>query len=184
MLQVGDWVTQYSAGFWQVVAIYPKFADDDYQGEKVSWKKGDRLGDWAILKKGLTPKMKFSNLCECVDAKWCKKVSDDQKSAIDAAFAVNPKAKLKFDKAPSVPQPYVAALWMDIPEERVREFTDLLASLPERFTDTQFREVTANFKQYEHRPPAGYVLYLFSYPWEMDENGNMLHFGPELKKYQ
>ena len=48
---------------------------------------------------------------------------------------------------------------------------------------TQFREMTKDFKQYEHHPPAAYVLYLFSYPWEMDENCNTLHFGPELKKY-
>lgn len=110
MLQIGDWVTQYSAGFWQVVAIYPKFADDDYQGEKLSWRKGDRLGNWAVLKKGLTPKMKFSNLCECVDAHWCKKVSEEQLSVIHAAFDANPKAKQRFDNAANMPQPYVAAL--------------------------------------------------------------------------
>ena len=183
MLKVGDWVTQYSAGFWQVTAIYPKFADDDYQNEKVSWRKGDRIGDWVILKKGLTPKMKFSNLCECVDSQWCKQVSDEQLAGIRAAFDANPKAKQRFDNAPNMPQPYVAALWMDIPDDRLSEFTDLLASMPERFTDVQFREMTVEFKQYEHNPPAAYVLYLFSYPWEMDENCNMLHFGPELKKY-
>ena len=183
MLQVGDWVTQYSAGFWQVVAIYPKFADDDYQGEKLSWCKGDRIGDWAVLKKGMTPKMKFSNLCECVDAQWCRPVSPEQLQAIQDLFDSNPRARQKFDKAPDMPQPYVAALWMDIPEERLEEFTALLASLPERFTDTQFREMTKDFKQYEHGPPAAYALYLFSYPWQMDDSCNMLHFGPELKKY-
>ena len=183
MLQAGDWVTQYSAGFWQVAAIYPKFADEDHQGEKASWKKGDRIGDWAVLKKGLTPKMKFSNLCECVDAQWCRKVSDEQLAAIEAAFAGNPRAKQKFDKAPAMPQPYVAAIWLDLPDGRIDEFRELLATLPDRFTDRQFREVTADFKQYEHNPPASHVLYLFSYPWEMDESCNMLHFGPELKKY-
>lgn len=182
MLQVGDWVTQYSAGFWQVDAVYPKFADDDYEGEKVSWKKGDRLGDWAVLKKGFTPKMKFSNLCECVDAQWCKKVSEEQLAAIQAAFGAKPKAKQKFDQAANMPQPYVASLWLDLPEERVDEYMELLASLPERFTDIEFRERTADFKQYEHNPPAAYILYLFSYPWEMDGEHNMLHFGPELKK--
>lgn len=146
MLQVGDWVTQYSAGFWQVAAIYPKFADDDYQGEKITWKKGDRLGDWAVLKKGFTPKMKFSNLCEFVDAQWCKKVSGEQLAAINAAFDANPKAKQKYDKAPNLPKPSVAALWLDLPEERVDEFRRVLDSLPERFTDVQFREVTADFK--------------------------------------
>lgn len=44
--------------------------------------------------------------------------------------------------------------------------------------------MTADFKQYEHNPPAAYILYLFSYHWEMDAEHNTLHFAPELKKYQ
>ena len=182
MLKVGDWVTQYSAGFWQVTAIYPKFADDDYQGEKVTWKKGDRLGDWVVVKKGLTPKMKFSNLCECVDSAWCKPVNEDQLAAIHAAFLQNPKGKQKFEKASDQPKPYVAALWLDLPEERAEELSALLDTLPERFTDEQFRKHTAEFKQYERRSSGSYILYLFSYPWEMDEQFNMLHHSPQLKK--
>ena len=42
--------------------------------------------------------------------------------------------------------------------------------------------MTKDFKQYEHHPPAAYVVYLFSYPWEMDDSCNTLRFGPELKK--
>ena len=128
--------------------------------------------------------MKFNNLCECVDAQWCKKVSDEQLAAINAAFAANAKAKQKFDKAPNMPKPYVASLWMDIPEDRVEEFSHLLASFPERFTADQFRELTADFKQYEHNPPASYVLYLFSNPWEMDENHDLYHFFPKLVEYR
>ena len=29
MLQIGDWVTQYSAGYWQVVGIRDKYAEED-----------------------------------------------------------------------------------------------------------------------------------------------------------
>ena len=29
-LKVGDWVTQYSTGYWMVVEIFPKYADEDY----------------------------------------------------------------------------------------------------------------------------------------------------------
>ena len=28
-LKVGDWVTQYSAGYWQVVGIFPKYAESN-----------------------------------------------------------------------------------------------------------------------------------------------------------
>ena len=38
-LKVGDWVTQYSAGYWQIVGIFPKYADEDYSYGDNSWKK-------------------------------------------------------------------------------------------------------------------------------------------------
>ena len=182
MLKVGDWVTQYSVGFWQVVAVYPKFAENDYTGEKFSWRKGDRLGDWVVLKKGLTPKMKFSNACEFVDSQWCKPITDEQRLTIEAAFRDNPKAQQKFDEATFIPKPMVASVLLDLPEDRVEEYQKLLTSLPERFTDVLFREHTHAFKQYEKMPPAGYILYLFSYPWEMDEHFNILYHEPQLKK--
>ena len=184
MLKVGDWVTQYSAGYWQVTAIYPKFAEDDYIGERIAWKKGDRLGDWVVLKKGLTPKMKFSNLCEFVDSAWCKVVTQEQAEAIEAAFAANPKAKQKFDLAPAQPKPMVAAPWFDLPDERVGELEELLRGLPGRFTTTAFQEAIRDFAQYEKRPPAKYILYLFSYPWEQDERFDLYHFEPKLVEYR
>ena len=57
-LQVGEWYTGYSAGFWQLIQIYPKYASFDYEGEKARWKKGDLIGQWCIVKKAFTPKMK------------------------------------------------------------------------------------------------------------------------------
>ena len=30
MLKIGDWVTQYSAGYWKVLNILPKYADSYY----------------------------------------------------------------------------------------------------------------------------------------------------------
>ena len=92
-LKVGDWVTQYSAGYWQVVGIFPKYADEDYSYGDNSWKKGDRLGDWVVVKKGFTAKMKPSNACEFLDSKNCQLVSQDVVRAIEDAFAENPKIK-------------------------------------------------------------------------------------------
>ena len=36
MIKIGDWVTQYSAGYWQVLDIVPKYADEDYSCNGVS----------------------------------------------------------------------------------------------------------------------------------------------------
>ena len=182
-LKIGDWVTQYSAGYWKVVAIFPKYADEDYSYNGQSWKKGDRLGDWVVLKKGFTAKMKPSNACEFLDSKNCQLVSQDVVRAIEDAFAENPKAKEKFDNAPSMPNPSVYSVWMSLSDEQAASFTTLLSTLPERFTIDEFWKHLANYRQYVVKPPHyTHILYLYSYLWEINESCEPLHFAPELKK--
>ena len=182
-LKVGDWVTQYSAGYWQVVGIFPKYADEDYSYGDNSWKKGDRLGDWVVLKKGFTPKMKPSNACEFLDSKICQPVSNDIVEAIESAFAENSKAKEKFDNAPSMPNPSVYSVWMSLSNEQADSFTDLLSTLPERFTLDEFWKLSADYRQYIAKPPHyTHILYLHSYLWEINDRFEPLHFRPEIKK--
>ena len=182
-VRVGDWVTQYSAGYWKVVNIFPKYAEEDHNSDGKSWKKGDRLGDWVILKKGFTPKMKPNNACEFVDAQWCKPVANDIKQSIEASFAENPKAKSKFENAPNMPNPSVASVWMVLTDEQAESFLECVHNLPARFTAEQFWNVAASYRQYQTNPSeATHILYLFSYLWEIDEQFEPLHFSPELKK--
>ncbi len=182
-IKIGDWVTQYSAGYWKVVSIYPKYADEDYNYDGKSWKKRDRLGDWVILKKGFTPKMKSSNACEFVDAQWCKPVSNEILKAIEAVFEENPKAKEKFEKAPNMPNPSIASAWLALSDEQEESFSQLISNLPERFTSGQFWTWSADYRKYIVDPSkATHILYLFSYLWEINDNFEPLHFGPELKK--
>ena len=42
-IKIGDWVTQYSAGYWMVVKIFPKYAEEDYSFNGISWKKGEHI---------------------------------------------------------------------------------------------------------------------------------------------
>jgi len=183
MIKIGDWVTQYSAGYWKVLNIVPKYADEDYDYNGKSWKKGDRLGDWVILKKGLTAKMKPSNACDFVDAQWCMPVSADISEAIEAVFREDAKAKQKFDKAPDMPKPSVASVWMRLSEEQAAALEEVIAEMPERFTAEQFWERAADYRKCEvDSTQATHILYLFSYLWEISENFDPLHFAPELKK--
>lgn len=179
MIKIGDWVTQYSAGYWQVLDIVPKYADEDSE----SCKKGDRIGQWVILKKGFTPKMKPANACEFVDGQWCKPVSAEVAAAIEAAFAENPKAKQKFDSAPDMPKPAVNSTWMTLSGEESTAFSALLARMPQRFTLEQFWSQTSDYRRCVTDPSgASHILYLYSYLWEIDEHFDPLHFGPELKQ--
>ena len=182
-IKIGDWVTQYSAGYWMVTNIFPKYADEDYSYDGKSWKKGDRLGDWVVLKKGFTPKMKPSNACDFVDAQWCKTVSTDIVQSIETAFAENPKARAKFENAPNMPAPSIASTWMMLTDEQVELFSEHIKNLPERFTIEQFWSLSKHYRQYVVDPSkATHILYLFSYLWEIDDNFEPLHFGPEIKK--
>ena len=182
-IKIGDWVTQFSAGYWMVIDIFPKYADRDHSYNGKTWKKGDRRGDWVVLKKGFTPKMKPSNACDCLDAQLCQTVSEDIKDLIETAFAENPKAKAKFEKATNIPQPYVASTWMALTDEQVESFSEHIKNLPERFSLEQFWSLSASYKQYIVAPSsANHILYLYSYLWEIDDDFQPLHFGPEIKK--
>lgn len=46
MFQIGDWVTQYSVGYWQVVDIKAKYAEEDSGYGKQFWKK--RRANWKV----------------------------------------------------------------------------------------------------------------------------------------
>ncbi len=62
-------------------------------------------------------------------------------------------------------------------------FSDFIANLPERFTVEQFGEQIDNYRQYIVDPSeATHILNLFSYLWEISDNFEPLHFGPEIKK--
>lgn len=182
-IKIGSWVTQYSAGYWQVVKTFPKYADEDYSSEGASWKKGDRLGEWVILKKGFTNKMKPSNACDFVDSQWCKPVSDDITEAIEAEFRNNPKAKQKFDSAPDMPNPSVANLWLKLSDEQALSLSELLSALPERFTKNEFLGYVKGYKECTVDPSeATHIVYIMSYLWEINEAFEPLNFKAEIKK--
>ena len=130
-IKIGDWVTQYSAGYWQVVKIFPKYADEDYCRGDFSWKKGDRIGEWVILKKGFTTKMKPRNDCDLVSSEWLEPVSDDVLESIEKIFEENPKVKEKFDKATSIPRPAITNGWLALSDEQAEAASKILNGLPE-----------------------------------------------------
>lgn len=96
MFQIGDWVTQYSVGYWQVVGIKTKYAEEDGGYRSQFWKKGEQIGKWIFLKKAFSPKMKLQIRSECVDGEWCKPVSIEKKSEIEQCFKAHPEDWKRF----------------------------------------------------------------------------------------
>ena len=180
---VGDWVTQYSAGYWQVVAIYDKYADADDWRDPPTYHKGDHISYWVVLKKAFTPKMKWSNACECVDAYWCKPVSPDVLTDIQQAFEGEPAKAKKFEAATDEPRPGIQNCWIDLPEEQIPQLEEELAKLPACFTKAQLQTALGQVPRLTVGvPPSNVLLNLLVQPYMLDENFDFIYCGYQLNQ--
>ena len=96
---IGDFVTGYGSGYWQIIDIKPKIADEDYSYKNTEWKKGDIIGQWIILKKCFTSKMKPRIEFTFEDSAWVKPVDNDILIQIKNYFKEHPEYREKFDTA-------------------------------------------------------------------------------------
>ena len=177
-IRVGSWVTGYSAGYWQVSAIFPKYADRDYQTESFSCKRGDRLRDWVILKKGFTPKLKFRLGSDYSDSYWIKPVGNEVLDKINLFFQENPQKYQQFlDYEVSIP-PQRESVWINIPSEEIQKLKEFLKMLPNRFTKNDLYAVICSCGLHCElsKPPADYVIWLSCFYWELSEAHEQLYF--------
>lgn len=181
-IHIGDFVTSCEAGYWQLIDIKPKIADEDYAFENTRWKKGDVIGQWAILKKAFTPKMKPRIEFSYVDASWVRPVSSEVLADIQQYFAENPDYKVKFDSAPVQLQPVITNCWINLSEKEEADLRRVLSKLPSRFTMEDFKKKAKKFKGNITVPPTSHLINFFAYPWDMDKKANLLYFGCELTK--
>ncbi len=184
MLKIGDWVKQYCAGYWQIIDIKPKYAEEDVDNENLKCKKGDLIGSWALMKKGFTPKMKFRVDSDCCDARWCVPVSEAELGAINEYFATHPKDAEKFEKKPFEPRPAIATLWLEIPEEKQTDMEAAIRELPESFTEKQLRDCLKEKGLCEcvSKPSQSVnaTLQCDHFFWELDENFDCIYRNPRL----
>ncbi len=182
MIKPGDFVTSCSAGYWQLLELKPKIATENYCGETVQWKKGDLLGQWAIVKKAFTPKMKPKIEFEYVDASWLQPVSDEELTAICKYFQENPEYKTKYDHAEVKLNPAITNCWLNLPPEKEEDFRRLMEDLPSQYTMDMFWKACKLFKKYIVPGPGNFLLNFSAYPWDMDKKLNLIYSGCELRK--
>lgn len=177
-IRVGSWVTSYNAGYWQISAIFPKYADQDYQTKSFSCKKGDRLRDWVILKKGFTTKLKFRLGSDYSDSYWIKPVGKEVLDKINLFFQENPQKYQQFlDYEVAIP-PEREGVWINIPSEEIQDLKESLKKLPNRFTKNDLSAVIRNCGLHCEisKPPADYVIWLSCFYWELSEAHEQLFF--------
>ena len=181
-MKIGDFVTGYGSGYWQLIDIKPKIADEDYVSETIRWKKGQVIGRWAILKKCFTNKMKPRIDFSYEDSTWVKPVNNDILMEIQRYFEEHPEFKQKFETTVIKLQPMITNCWFDLPEEKEAEFRTTLEKLPTQYTMDEFWKVAKDYKKYLSNPPSEYLLNLFTLPWDMDKKANLIYSNWELIK--
>ncbi len=183
MIKIGDFVTQYSAGYWQLIELKPKIADEDYTDSNgKTHKKGDVIGQWAILKKAFTPKMKPKIDFDYADSFWLKPVGDEVQFSIEQYFADNPSFKEKYENAILKLNPSIMNCWMNLPEKEEEQFREAMRSLPKSYTMEEFWHKFKKYKKYISTPPTTYLINFFAYPWDINENGDIVYIGCVLEK--
>ena len=140
-IKIGDYVTGYYSGYWQLIDIKPHIATADYSSEYAQWKKGQVIGQLVILKKCFTNKMKPRIDFTYEGSRWLKPVSDDVLVEIEKYFDEHPDYKQKFDTAVVKLRPSITNCWIDIPEEKEEDFRSTLKRLPDQYTMDEFWKV-------------------------------------------
>ncbi len=182
MIKIGDFVTSCEAGYWQLIDVKPKIATEDYSGPSASWKKGEVIGKWAILKKAFTPKMKPKIDFSYVDSTWVRPVSAEISAEISKYFGENPDYKAKFESAVPTFRPMITNCWLDLPEECEADFVRLMDKLPKQFTMDDFWKIFRKYKSCVSKPPVKFLLNLLANPFDVDRKGNVLFCGAKLEK--
>ncbi len=181
-IKIGDFVTAYRSGYWQLVSVKPKIATEDYTDGDISWKKGQLIGMWAILKKCFTAKMKPRIEFSYEDLNWIKPVDDDVLGDINKYFKDHPEYKEKLDNAEIRLEPMITNCWLDLPKDKESDFKATLQNLPARYTEDEFWLIAKEYKKYLSNPPARYLLNLFTYPWDVDKDINQVYSNWALVK--
>ena len=182
-IKIGDFVTGYGSGYWQLIDIKPHIATEDYNSAGIRWKKGQLIGQWAVLKKAFTAKMKPRIDFSCEDYRWLKPVPNDVLSEIEKYFEEHPDYKQKFDTAEIKLPKTITNCWIDLPEEKESDFRKALEKLPEQYTVGEFWKIAERYKKHISKPPTRYLLnLLMTHPWDIDKNGNALYSEWELVK--
>ena len=181
-ISIGDFVTAYGTGYWQLIDIKPKIAYDDYDSEDIKWKKGDVIGKWVILKKAFTNKMKPRIYFSYEDSAWLKPVSKTVLNEIEKYFTEYPDFKKKFDTAQVKLLPMITNIWIDCPEACEADFRKLLETLPEKFKMDILLGTIGKYKNGISKPPTKYLLNLSAYPWDLDCDANLMFCDWDLTK--
>lgn len=174
-IKVGDWVESvYLKGYFKVYQIKPCYRD------------GKDVGYVLLLKKAVTPKMKFSFATEKCHVAWCKTLDESKIREIELLLDENPTKKKKFDELPPLFPCIQNLYFLGIEKEQLESFRKKLKDLPRYFTKEQFDNFfkQAGLKKYiksdSPDPKNAITFSICTQEWIVDSNKNMLFCNPQI----
>lgn len=174
-IKLGDWVeSSCLKGYFKVCQIRHGYRD------------GKDIGYILLLKKALTPTMKFSFTTEKCHVVWCKKSDGNQVRDIEQLLNENPVKKRKFDELPPLFPCIQNLYFLQIEKEQTEIFKETLKDLPRYFTQNQFDAFVkqAGWQKYikadSNDPKNAITLTIYTQEWIVDSNKNMLFCNPQI----
>ena len=89
-INIGDWVTQYRAGYWKVKELHPKYSPFDHG----RLHKSEPIGIVAVLQKAFSNTFKFNMEMSTCDLSLCQHVTKAVTRKIETYFKEHPDDKI------------------------------------------------------------------------------------------
>ena len=178
-INIGDWVTQYRAGYWKVKELHPKYSPFDHG----RLHKSEPIGIVAVLQKAFSNTFKFNMEMSTCDLSLCQHVTKAVTRKIETYFKVHPDDEIKFETSQLPVPPSVTAIHLNIDDAQRNHISSLLNIELPHLTYPKVKEILSDNGLTEVLPGAdNTLLFLFGYSWEQDENFNMIYFRYDFKK--
>lgn len=178
-ISIGDWVTQYKAGYWKVKELHPRRSSCDYGRIH----KGDPIGDEAVLQKAFSNTFRFGMEMSSCDVSLCQPVTKAVMRKIEKYFKEHPEDLIKFETSQIPVPPSITTIHLHIDEAQQAHISSLLNVELPHLTYPKIKEILSVNGIVEAMPGAhSMLLYLYGYSWEQDENFDMIYFRYDFKR--
>ncbi len=184
-LKIGDWVTQYKTGFWQVLGFQKCYWEEDIN----EFKKGDYRGEMVFLKKAFTNKLKFRLDGDMCHVNWCKKLSENQLMKINDFFEKNPDKLTKFTEFIAQPIKTIATCYFHFNEDQRKLFSEIFDALKNKINYDSILELLQQNNLYDcmtnriSLEDDFYWVQFVNINNELDENNKLLYTYSDLIKH-
>ena len=127
--------------------------------------------------------LKFGMAVDTCDVSLCSPVSKEQLHKIKTYFEDHPKDRVKFESAVLTVTPSITTVNLKIDEKQQKYLSDAIDKLLPTITLPKLRVLLAEHGLSEVLPGGDNTyLYLYGYPWDLDENFDFQYFKYEFTR--